>query len=291
MKSIKAAYPAPFANRMKRLSNGTAFATVPQDGDYLPELPAVIELRKREPLMLSPVGQTEFDLHFQVLRIPVRIHPGFWIIALLLGQSTLNNGLYDLAAVWVACVFVSILVHELGHALMARRFGWPPEIVLYHFGGLASYMPTWGHTPQRSIAVSFAGPGAGFLLYGVFALIDLWLKSGMNIVNVGTVLGERGTLMLVFGIAQMKWINLWWGLLNLLPVLPLDGGQIMRAFLVWKRPWDGLLLSLRIAVLVAGLVAFYAFRNHDMYIGILFALLCFQNIQAMQSPGSGPRIW
>ena len=82
--------------------------------------------------LLSDPGTTQYDLRFSVLGIPVRVHPTFWFIGLLLGSATPQ---LSLVAIWIGCLFLSILVHELGHALAARSFGWPPDIVLHGFGG------------------------------------------------------------------------------------------------------------------------------------------------------------
>jgi len=234
--------------------------------------------------MFGQIGPTPYDLHFSVFRIPVRVHPGFWIISLLMGWSVglaemLGVPALTLALLWTACVFVSILVHELGHALTAWYFGWPPEIVLYHFGGLASYHPTVGHTSGRSILISFAGPGAGFLLYGVVCAVELALVE--NQVRPGVLVG--------YSIFQLKWINLWWGLVNLIPVLPLDGGQICREVCLSLSRRQGMLWSLRIAMVVSALVAYYSLSHHQMYIGLLFGFLCFQNFQTYDAHRRGYR--
>jgi hypothetical protein len=77
----------------------------------------------------------------------VRIHPAFWLIAAILGFDAEQFDAVELL-VWVIVVLVSILVHELGHALAVRRSGWVSRIILYHFGGLATIEsprePTWG---------------------------------------------------------------------------------------------------------------------------------------------------
>ena len=99
--------------------------------------------------MFGQVPQTQYDLHFQVLGIPVRIHPAFFVLCVIMGFSEgwareLQVNVLVPILLWTGVVFVSILVHELGHALMARNFGWPPNITLYHFGGLASFQPSYG---------------------------------------------------------------------------------------------------------------------------------------------------
>src|ERR1043166_8856978 len=72
--------------------------------------------------------------------------------------------------IWVAVVFVSILIHELGHALVARAHGWQPWITLYGMGGLASYQPT-RHDTRSQILISAAGPAAGFAFIAVILAI------------------------------------------------------------------------------------------------------------------------
>ncbi|MBK6647729.1 MAG: hypothetical protein IPG44_18635 [Anaerolineales bacterium] len=72
--------------------------------------------------MLQSVSPTRFDLQFSIAGIPVRVHPLFWVIALLLGS---NSGHSLMVVVWIIVVFISILIHELGHAFAFRRYGHP----------------------------------------------------------------------------------------------------------------------------------------------------------------------
>src|SRR4051795_2489217 len=111
--------------------------------------------------MLGMPEPTAYDLRFRFLGIPVRVHPLFWLCtALLAGQSAS----LDSVLIWIGCVFVSILVHEYGHGLMSRVFRFSPSIVLYGMGGLC-YSESERQTPWQRLAVLFAGPGAGFLLF------------------------------------------------------------------------------------------------------------------------------
>ncbi|MBL9123796.1 MAG: M50 family metallopeptidase, partial [Planctomycetaceae bacterium] len=111
--------------------------------------------------------RTQFDLNFSVLGIPVRVHPLFWLVCLLLGGDRDVSS----ALRWVGVVFVSILVHELGHALVARSYGANPWITLYSFGGLASYRGARTDT-KSSIAIILAGPMAGFL-FAAFLVVAI----------------------------------------------------------------------------------------------------------------------
>ena len=88
----------------------------------------------------------------------------FWIVGLILGFVGSRDPVA--ASLWMLAMLVSILVHELGHALAAKAYGWPPRITLYGMGGLAHYTPTNRKRAPRAL-ISFAGPGAGFLKGGI----------------------------------------------------------------------------------------------------------------------------
>src|SRR5579859_6601187 len=109
--------------------------------------------------MLGNVAPTPFDLNFSLFGIPVRVHPLFWVVMAVLGWSAREPKLIFL---FVVCAFVSVLIHELGHALTAKFFGSQPHIVLYAFGGYAAHQPIWGKSTGRTILILIAGPGAGF---------------------------------------------------------------------------------------------------------------------------------
>src|SRR5271170_4125302 len=108
-------------------------------------------------------AETPYDLRFRLLGIPVRVHPIFWVAMAAIGWRNHN---LPLVAVFVACGFVSILVHEYGHGLMSRFFGSSPSIVLWAMGGLC-YSQTERQSPLQRLAVVLAGPAAGFVLYFV----------------------------------------------------------------------------------------------------------------------------
>lgn len=236
--------------------------------------------------MLGPVQPTPYDLRFHVFGIFTRVHPFFWLMCFVMGWPSRDNPWLQvlgtnelmLALIWALCVFVSILVHELGHAVTAKCFGWQPEIVLYHFGGLASYVPTWGHTTKRSVLITLNGPNAGFVLYGIIV--------GVQYLIPAEVLIRTPALQLVFG--HLEFINLWWGLMNLLPVYPLDGGQICRDVLIHFKPRVGHELAMKISIFTGGCVALWGFQAGMTYVGILFAILAYNCFQAMQTHQRGP---
>jgi membrane-associated protease RseP (regulator of RpoE activity) len=221
--------------------------------------------------MLGTVAPTPYDLRFSLFGIPVRVHPFFWLFSAIMGWG---DGDLKRVALWIVCVFVSILIHELGHAWTAKSYGWPPQIVLYAFGGYASYLPTWGHTTGKTILVLIAGPGAGFIFYGfIVGFVRLLDHLGINL-----------TLTARFVIADLEWINLGWGVMNLLPVYPLDGGQISHAALSHFFPRSGADIALKISMVAAVGIALLAFSMHQTYVAILFGSLAFENFQMLQRP-------
>jgi stage IV sporulation protein FB len=214
---------------------------------------------------------TPFDLRLVAFRIPIRVHPSFWVASAVLGW---NADRLDLVFIWVLCVLVSIMVHELGHALMAEAFGWGSHIVMYWGGGLAYSERYYNRTPWREIAVSLAGPFAGFGLYAL-------TKGVMFLSPEDESLNPH--VREIFD--NLIWINLYWGLVNLLPVLPLDGGQVTQSLLAWLRFRDPVRVAMQISVAIAGAAALIFYTQLKMNMaGMLFAMLCLQNVSALQSP-------
>ena len=153
-------------------------------------------------------------IRFRLFGTPLRIGLGFplTIVAvpfLLFGERGRDP---RFLAAWLALVTVSVLVHEAGHVAALRTYGFRPEVSLNALGGLTSTEDTGHLSPVRSIIVSLAGPAAG-IAFGItieMALLPiggrsvLWLRSASWMVNIG------------------------WSLINLLPIMPLDGGHVVR---------------------------------------------------------------
>src|SRR5262249_20408150 len=161
---------------------------------------------------------TPYDLCWRMLGTRVRVNPWFWLMALFLGWPVSRNGLQFLL-VWVGCVFASILVHEFGHVLVGRIFGTQGHIVLFGFGGLAIGSNALSNRWQR-IAVTFAGPAAGFLLLAVVLFLAwdgvyfLWDETEHD--PWPHFIGLPNLSMLAnAAIRYLIWINLMWGILNL----------------------------------------------------------------------------
>jgi Zn-dependent protease len=237
---------------------------------------------------------TRFDLRFSIAGIPVRVHPLFWLIAILFGSS--SNSIFSLLT-WVIAIFVSILIHELGHAFAMRRYGQGSEIILHFAGGLT--VPesiAWGGryasvgiTANQQIFISLAGPFAGFLFAGLVLAVSVAL-GGILIPNFifgfipfPIVLLPAGGEILNSFFMNLLWVNIFWGLVNLVPVHPLDGGHVTRYILTQTDPLNGLRTSLWVSVIAGAAVAFAGLVFlRSTYMAILFGLLAFQSFQALQ---------
>ena len=128
-------------------------------------------------MLLGEPPRTQYDVNFNVLGFPVRVHPFFWLAAFLLGSRSGGKDPGIALLIWVVSFFVSILIHELGHTLMMRRFGISSHIVLHMMGGLAipdsSGFGVQSRDSRSSILISFAGPAAGFAFAGLIILVIL----------------------------------------------------------------------------------------------------------------------
>lgn len=206
---------------------------------------------------------------FPILGFPVRVHWTFWLLAFFVsgGLRARTPEAWVPIVAAMAVIFVSILVHELGHAIAGRRFGSRPSILLYGMGGLCQ-LPGGRFSRPQHIIVSSAGPAAGFLLAGIFVLIA-W-----------TVPVRDPTLR--YAVDVGLFVNILWNVLNLVPVLPLDGGQILRD-VVGPRGrqvtrWVGaamatilcvvaLLYEFYIAAVIAGFLAILNFQGKTVEAG------------------------
>jgi stage IV sporulation protein FB len=200
-------------------------------------------------------------LRFHIGSVPVQVEPSFLFTTLAFNYGLALRDV-RLFAAWTGVVFLSVLAHELGHAGMGLAFGLVPQIQLHGLGGTTSWSEGKGVSWGKRVAISLAGPAAGMATggavvalgaAGLFPQLAWSTMPGVGDALLGrveaTTLGETAYLWLL-------WVNFGWGLLNLLPMLPLDGGSAMTSALQavtgGKGERPARLVSLTVALLALG---------------------------------------
>lgn len=207
-------------------------------------------------------------LRFRLFDVPYTVGVYFWIFAALLGQNVATGpNAILLLVVWVACAFVSVVVHELGHALSARYCGVQPAVELYTLGGVTR-MSGRALTRTEGFWVTFCGPAAGFTLYLAIVAVSRWLYPRPDL---GTTAGLAAGAAIQF----LLWANLWWTVLNLLPILPLDGGLMLRSVLGPRH----LKATEAVGVGLAGALAVVMAFQRQWYTALFLAYLAYVNFQ------------
>ena len=250
-------------------------------------------------ILLEP-SPTPFDLNWRMFGTPIRVHPFFWLMTIFLGWSYRPLG-WAYLLLWVLCVFVSILLHEFGHVWMGRFFGRSGYIVLHSFGGLAISSDQLWNRWQR-IAVSLAGPLIQLIPLGIVWYIKRHFE---ELFGLDFVISDTGTKVWT-ALWMLYVINLYWPILNLLPIWPLDGGQVSRELFDWFIPGRGRRASLGLSMAVSSLIALNAlvavanksregFIPHlpagQEYTIFLFGLLALSNFLEFQQTSAPSRGW
>ncbi len=167
--------------------------------------------------MMGVGNDTEFDLRFRLLDVPVCVRPWFWLSSAMV---TWQGEHVALTVIGILCIFVSVLVHELGHALVARRYGFPSEITLVFLFGLAT---TSRMSPQKNLRISAAGPLAGLALAAIVYVLLLAMTED-PIAFLRDYYDPK-----VFAVHTMLFFGIFGNVLNFIPCLPLDGGHITES--------------------------------------------------------------
>lgn len=252
-------------------------------------------------MLFREPGRTSYDINFSLFGFASRVHPAFFIMPLVLFSGYLQNA--DNAGVtmvvMVAVFFISIWFHEFGHALAFRYYGVSSHIVLYWLGGLA--VPDGSSFGQRrtldsngQIVVSLAGPVFNFILGGILIGL-LYLMGGY------VEFSWAGLLPMVFPMFGPDFLlpnsavgdffflglysNIIWGIFNLVPVYPLDGGQVSREIFMQADSHNGLKNSLILSIIVAGLIAVYGLQSQSLFLAMLFGFMAYSNYTMLQHGG------
>ncbi|MBS1716503.1 MAG: site-2 protease family protein [Armatimonadetes bacterium] len=212
--------------------------------------------------------QTVNLLSFQIASvdgIPIRIHFTLWLLLIWLGAASHSSGLTIvlLAVSILAC----IVLHELGHALVARHFGIiTRDITVYPIGGVAS-LSGRRPKPHEEFWIALAGPAVNFLIAGLLAPIVLASSHKFPFLNAP--LGSLSFIDAVFV------ANLWLPIFNLIPAFPMDGGRILRSVLAMRMPVPkATRIAAGVGQLFAILMAIFGMLSGNGFL-ILIAFLVF----------------
>jgi len=168
--------------------------------------------------------------------INVYMHATFLLLILFIVIANSLEGRSVSATVWglifVLVVFLCIVLHELGHALTARRYGIQTrDIVLLPIGGVAR-LERMPEDPRQELRVALAGPAVNVVIGGA-----LWIL--LAAVGSPPTLKEMGNLRWTGGhfLSEVAVVNLWLVVFNLLPAFPMDGGRVLRALLATRMEY------------------------------------------------------
>lgn len=181
------------------------------------------------------------------------------------------------ALLWIPIVFISVLIHELAHAAAIGSLGFgPSQIVLGGMGGVTINQRQ--AKPWQDLIISISGPASSFVMW---YLAD-WISKNVAIAQTDRMLHAMLPLL--------AWANVAWGIFNLIPVPPLDGGHATREFFrMFLSERSAFVISIWIAILGGGAVAVAAFVWGAFFIALYiawFVFLAFQQWQYFRQHGT-----
>jgi stage IV sporulation protein FB len=211
---------------------------------------------------------------FTLANVPVSVSP--WFLFLLYYLSKGRGLPLALAAIGIT---LSLLVHEFGHALMARRFGMAPEILLHGYGGHTSHSPAQRDRDDALIVA--AGPAAGLLLAAISYLVFTFVPLAELIPQQAFTMGQFLSFLLG--------VNIFWSLFNLLPLWPMDGGLLFRLGMLrlFKPARAERVTHIMGLLLVAVGVALATRYSPHLFTYLILGMMGWQNFQALSSGSNG----
>lgn len=204
-------------------------------------------------------------MRFRLGSIPVRVQPAFLFLALFMAMNERDP---RLIGIWLVVVFVSVLAHELGHALVGKAFGLVPQIDLHGMGGTTSWTGGAELGPARRVAISLAGPFAGFLLA---ALVFAFVLASPPPDRFGQ-----------FAARQLMVVNVVWGVFNLLPLLPLDGGNVLKTTLDAITKGRGEKPARMISIVCCVALLALAYLRGEWILGLLAVMFGLSNLRGLR---------
>ncbi|MBA3957963.1 MAG: M50 family metallopeptidase [Parachlamydiaceae bacterium] len=202
-------------------------------------------------------------------RIPITIYPVFWILAGLIGW--MNAQTLTGTGIWIVVIVVSVLIHEFGHALTAVAFGQNASIDLVALGGVTHRKGEKKLKLWQEFMIVLNGPLAGFSLF----LVAYYAHQKISVMPLSPTIKSA--------VYITAYANLFWTILNLVPVHPLDGGQLLRIVMEAMFGFRGIKIALFLSIILATLMGILFFMLNSILAGSIFLLLAFESYRAWQS--------
>lgn len=251
---------------------------------------------------------------FRLFGVPVAVLPSFWFLCVAFSPflsriDPETPWIWGLLG-WTAATTLAVLTHEFGHALAAKRlYGASPEIALgigtapdgtFVFGGVTVWRSFYSQKSSNWNQAFVALAGANSLFLGVVALLAVAFLCGCEF-TVGIAAGAPIPLVfptewalgvdsndplaafLGYFVFGFIWICIFWGAINLVPVYPLNGGQIATALCAQLSPKNGVRNALILSVVCAAGLAYFFFLHESVFAAFFFAYLTYQNYALLQN--------
>jgi stage IV sporulation protein FB len=216
----------------------------------------------------------QYTLRTRVGSIPVIVHPTFWLLLLIIGFLSAGRypGRPELALLIAAAFGLSLLIHELGHCAAYKAFDQKPVAYLSMGGQTLGERPL---PPTEQIVVSFAGPLTQIVLVGVPCLV---LRTIVDLPQWLDIFTEG-----------LGYFCIFWGIINLLPALPLDGGNAAVAYSTLRHgnPRMRTIHQIGVGVGIVGII--YSFVTGSIFFLFLWVMVIVLNFTALRDPYAAAR--
>jgi stage IV sporulation protein FB len=210
-------------------------------------------------------------MEFSLFKLPIKVKNSFFILigilSLMWGSGPEGSNIM-VSLMWFVTLFTAILTHELGHALFARWYGMKPRIEIHGMGGVTIWQSMKRLDFRQRFMISFAGPGTGLALAGVFFLL-------LQIPNLPNLLQALLTMHLT--------VYIFLNLMNLLPIRPLDGAEVLSTLVGWKTGSVNEQVIEKVSFITAVACAIYAYMSGLVILAFMAGYLGWRSYNSMNA--------
>ncbi len=207
---------------------------------------------------------------FSFKGIPVSFHPMFLLLIFILSIGAESPIIFGI------CAILGVLFHEFGHALVAQHYCLAPQILLHGMGGIT--MHARAASAKQDFRITFAGPLAGLIIGGPLCLLTNFWSSQILMIS---------GYLFVF-LKYLGWVNLAWGIFNLLPVRPMDGSKVLTYILSkFFKPKRVLQISAIISMVFAIAILGYSLFANSFFMILISAYLMYISFTMLREAFGG----